>query len=356
MSEPGSLTLEQSAQIAALIQQLSSKGNDAQQVDEETLALRMLALSHSDADYKADQIEAAPSAGADNSSNTRTAMAAGGGGDLDELLGLLTGDTKPSEEQVANGQVPKPPPVVIEDVLTDDANPGFDKKEAVKNYALLKDANSVVQILINIMLLKTNPDGFDITSQAAQAFNVQAKLAYNAMMSMGGVYNFNAGSHTKHAFQIPKSQVHEKLLDTMFDGMRLEANYKKQIDAEITNFMKALKNIKVGGPNSTTDFALRFGLTPAVNIAVDGPDQIWQFEPITYLIYLKLDANSFNKFIDKKNSQDTIDFNYEHTVVKCELNPKNFLKMRPKYEAVCEKVMNMSLDKYGDMLNKKVTK
>jgi hypothetical protein len=352
MSEPGSLTLENYTCIAAFLQQLESNGDAGQQIDEETLALRMLALSHSDADYNADHIQAAPT----SDSNTRVAMAAGGGGDLNDLMKMLTSDTKSPEEQVADGQAPKPPPVVIEDVLTDDDEASYDKTEAKENFALLKDANSVIQILINIMLMQTNPEGFDITSQAAQAFNVQAKLAFNAMMAMGGVYNFNAGVHTKHSFQIPKSQVHDKLLETMFDGMMLEASYKKQIDTEITNFIKALKNIKLDGPHSNTDFALRFGLTPAIDITAGGPEPIWQFEPITYLIYLKLDANSFNRVIDKKNSEDTIDFVYEHTVTKCELNPRNFRKMRAKYEAVCEKVMGMSLDKYGDMLNKKIKK
>ncbi|KAK3348691.1 hypothetical protein B0T25DRAFT_569365 [Lasiosphaeria hispida] len=91
------------------------------------------------------------------------------------------------------------------------------------------------------MLIKTNPNGFDITKEAAKAFNIQAKLAYNAMAGpMAGVYNSGQGSRTPHNFRIPKSQVHEKLLETMFEGMRMDEAHKKEIDSQITNFVRGV--------------------------------------------------------------------------------------------------------------------
>ncbi|KAL2199482.1 hypothetical protein P885DRAFT_58857 [Corynascus similis CBS 632.67] len=275
---------------------------------------------------------------------------------FDELVDLMKGDTEPAEDQVGNKVVPKPPPVVVEDP-TGDNTTGYDRAKAEENFSYLKDAHSVCQMFTNMQLVKDYPKGFDITKEAAQAFNVQAKLAYDAMLGpMGGVYNFGDGVHTKHSFDILMSEVHEKLLETMFDGMNLDPGHQKQIDSQITNFVKALKNITIDGDHSTLDFALRFGLTPATNITADASNPLWAFEPTTYLIYLKMDADAFKKTISKHNSQDRVHLKYEHVVTKLELNVRRFLQHRPKYDAMFEKVTGMNLAKYSKLLNKTVKK
>jgi hypothetical protein len=207
------------------------------------------------------------------------------------------------------------------------------------------------------MLMQTNPGGFDITKEAVTAFNVQAKLAYNAMSGpMAVVYNFGEGVHTKHTFDVLKSEVHDKLLETMFNGMRLDDAHKKEIDSQITNFAKALKDISMDGAGSSLDFALRFGLTPVTNITGDATDPVLAFESTTYLIYLTMDANSSKKPISKNNNEERIKLTYEHVVTKFELNVDRFLKLRPKYDAMFNQVSEMSLTEYGDKLNKTVQK
>ncbi|KAK4174152.1 hypothetical protein QBC36DRAFT_380432 [Triangularia setosa] len=351
------LSVEHAAGISAFVQELHNAAQGGPPAgDEETLALRMLASAHSDTDFDSSHITSPFSA----NDTTRVALDAGGAprDKFDEFADLMLADLKSPQEQVDKGLVPKPPPVVVEDPIGNDIQ-GYDKTEALKNFGYLKDAHSVCQMFTNIMLMKTNPGGFDITKEAAQAFNVQAKLAYNAMAGpMAGVYNFSQGVHTKHDFTIPKSQVHEKLLDTMFEGLRLDDNHKKEIDSQITNFVKALKNITIDGNHSTLDFALRFGLTPAVNITAD-PDPkmaIWAFEPTTYLIYLTMDANAFTKSISKNNSEERINLKYEHVVTKFELNVNAFLKQRPKYDAMFEKATGKTLQQYGNDLNKTAKK
>lgn len=272
---------------------------------------------------------------------------------FDDLVDLMKGDTESADDQVNNNKVPKPPPVVVEDPIG--VTTGYDKAKAEENFGYLKDAHSVCQMFTNIELIKEHPKGFDITKEAALAFNVQAKLAYNAMSGpMAGVYTFGEGVHTKHSFDILMSEVHEKLLETMFDGMRLDSTHKKQIDSQITNFVKALKNIEVGGDHSSLDFALRFGLVPATNITADETNPVWAFEPMTYLVYLTMDADAFKKTISKRNSQDRIHFKYEHVVVKADLNARHFLRYRPKYDKMIEKITGKNLKQYSESLNKRV--
>ncbi|KAK0732175.1 hypothetical protein B0H67DRAFT_655500 [Lasiosphaeris hirsuta] len=345
-----SLTVEDAASINAFVQQLHNAAAGALPVDEETLALQMLASAHADSDFDASHIKS-PSA---TSGPAPVAMAAGDA-KFDKFVSLLMGDIKSPEDQVANGQVPKPPPVVVEDPIGEVTV--YDRAEATKNFAYLKDAQSVCQMFTNIILMQTNPDGFDITKEAAQAFNVQAALAYKSMAGpMGGVYNFSNGAVTKHTFDIPKGEVHEKLLGTMFKDMGLDKNHKLEIDSHITNFVKALGSIKTDGPHSTLDFALRFGLCPASNIAVDEVNPLIAYEPTTYLIYLKIDAKAFKQIISKNNSQEKITLTYEQVITKFELNVDHFIKQRPKFNAMLEAAIGMSLKEYSDRLNKPVKK
>ncbi|KAK2013308.1 hypothetical protein LZ32DRAFT_617665 [Colletotrichum eremochloae] len=345
------LNIEAAAKISAFVEDLYNAAQGGPPVDEETLALRMLATANADADFDSSRITS-PFA---TNGTDRVALDVKTADRFDEFADEMKRDLLPPQEQVGNGKVPKPPPVVIEDPIG--VETGYDKAEALKNFGYLKDAHSVCQMFTNISLLQTNPGGFDITKEAAEAFNVQAKLAYNAMTGpMAGVYNFSQGVHTKFTFDIPKNEVHDKLLGTMFDGMRIDEAHKQEIDGRITAFTKGLQKIKVDGPKPTIDFALRFGLTPVTNITGDPQNQVLAYEPTTYLIYFTIDADSFRKCISKNNSEERIILNYEQVVTKFELNVDRFLKLRPKYDAMFAKATGMSLKAYGDKLNQSVKK
>jgi len=347
------LNVETAAAVSAFVQNLHNAAQGGHVVDEETLALRMLAQVNTDPDFDSSHITSFST-----NDNSRVVMDTGEPqNEFAAFKDLMMGDLKDPAEQIDMGMVPKPPPVVIEDPVGAGTQ-GYDQNAALKNYGYLKDAQSVCQMFTNIMLMTTNPGGFDITKDAAAAFNIQAKLAYNAMAGpMAGVYNFSQGEHTTHNFgNLPQSEVHEKLLETMFDNMQLDEDHKKEIDSKITNFVKALNKIEVGGKHSTLDFALRFGLTPAINITASKAQPVWAFSPTTYLIYLKMDAHAYKQSISKNNSQNQVNLKYEHVITKFELNVDHFLKLRPKYDAMFKKATNLSLKEYSDKLSKPVKK
>jgi len=349
------LTVETAAGVSAFVEQLLNASRGGSPVDEETLALRMLASANGGEGFDSSHIKSL--FGSDGGDRVAMDATAPPRDKFDEFADLMMSDLKPVKEVVASGGVPKPPPVVIEDVIVGDHAAGFDKADAIKNFSYLKDAQSVCQMFINIMLIKIRPGGFNITSEAAEAFKVQAQLGYNAMAGpMAGVYNFSEGVKQSHTFVIPRSQVHEKLLGTMFDGMKLDAGQKAMIDSEITNFVKGLQNIQIDGAHSTVDFALRFGMTPVKNITGDAANPISVYEPMTYLIYLTMDAGAWSRAVSKNSSEEMITMKYEHVVTKFELNVDRFLQQRPKYDKMFETATGMSLKKYGDLLNKSVKK
>ncbi|KAH0427254.1 hypothetical protein CcaCcLH18_09811 [Colletotrichum camelliae] len=349
------ITVQTAAGVSAFVQDLHNAAQGGPPVDEETLALRMMASANADADFDSSHIK---SPFATNGTN-RVTLDAGTPGRFDAFANVMLSDLESPKAQVDKGLVPKPPPVVIEDPIFEDitVTRGFDWSGALKNLTYLKDAHSVCQMFTNILLLQTNPGGFNITKKAAQAFNVQAKLAYNAMCGpMAGVYNFSQGVSTKHTFDVPKNEVHDKLLATIFDGMGLDATHKKQIDSQIASFTTALKDVAMDGSPNTFDFALRFGLTRVTNVTADDENPIFVVEPATYFIYLKMDANAFKRSISKNNRQERITLKYEHVVTKFELNVERFLKLRPKYDAMMKMATGKSLKEYGDILNKPAKK
>ena len=276
------------------------------------------------------------------------AVTAGADGDskFDKLTALLMGDTQPVADQVANGQIPKAPIITV--------LPNFTDKDIQTNYTLLQNANSMVQLYTNMMIVKDKPDGYDITTEAAKAFNAQASYAYNAMMrQMPGFWNFGMGSVKKYSNNLNQSEIHEKFLGELFDGYGFDAPTKKQLDAILTNFVAGVKTLKPGNDRpSTQDFCLRLNLCPAINITGDPNNVINVYQPTTWVIYLKFNADAYSQATGKNSSVDKIKFAYDYTVAKCELNTQLFQANKPRFDQIFQLVAGKSLDQFSQDLMK----
>lgn len=345
MAEFEPLTVEASAAIGAFMQQLAIQAEGGQPVDEETLALRMLASVNADPDSDLSGIRPL-NAGA----VPVTAAANGNEGNdkFDELVKIMTGDTTPPADQIAKGQVPKPPAITL--------LPGYSNDDVLSNYATLDDASSMIQLYSNLMQVQQKPEGFDITTQAGEAFNFQAKTAYDAMMGpMAGFYNFGAGTTQTYNDTIPKGDVHANLLGKVFNGFGFDNDTMNALDGQLTNFVGGLANIHTdNNPENTMDFCLRFGLCPRKNVTGDDANPIWAYQPTTFLLYMKIDAQSFRQSVGKDGSIDEVNFKFSLTVVKCELNVKQFEKNRAKFDKIFELVTNKNLRQYSQLLNQQI--
>jgi len=343
MTEPEPLTVETGAAIGAFIQELTIRAEGSKAVDEETLALRMLASANASPDYDFTTIKSL------NVSDARvTASAADGDDKFDKLTALLMGDTKSPADQIAAGQVPKAPPIVL--------LPGYTNADVQNNYQSLMDATSMCQLYANLMQVQQKPEGFNITSEAGSAFNFQAKMAFDAMMGpMAGFFVFGSGTSQTYNDTIPKDQVHSNLLGKVFDGFGFDKATLDALDIQLTNFVGGLANTHTdNNPENTFDFMLRLNLVPKRNVSGDDSDPTWIYQPTTYLIYMKIDAQTFRQSTGKNSGVDKVDFKFSLTVTKCELNARQFEQNRDKFDKIFQLVTGTNLRAYSALLNKQV--
>ncbi|KAI0815534.1 hypothetical protein GGR55DRAFT_629260 [Xylaria sp. FL0064] len=342
MAQYEPLTVETSAAIGAFIQELNIRAEGGKPAGEETLALRMLASIHASPDQ--DYTTVRPL----NPSDAPATASADGDDKFAKLSALLLNDTKPVEEQVAEGQVPKAPPVMV--------LPGYSSKDVEDNYKLLGEANSMCQLYANLMQVQQKPEGFNITTEAASAYQFQAKMIYDAMMGpMAGFFIMGGGVTQTYNDTIPKTQIHEHLLGKLFDGFGFDANTQKQLDTPLTNFVAGLKNIHSdGNPTNTFDFMLRVSLVPRINVTGSDSDPIYVYQPTTYLIYMKINANTFYKSTSKNSGEDRVNFKFSMTTTKCELNSRKFEANRARFDEIFRLVTDKNIEAYSQLLNKPV--
>ncbi|TGJ76417.1 hypothetical protein E0Z10_g10889 [Xylaria hypoxylon] len=342
MAEYEPMTIETGAAIGAFIQELHIRGAGGKPVDEETLALRMLAATHASPDYDYTMVRSL------NPSDAPVTAAADGGDRFDKLAAMLMGDVKPAATQAAEGNVPKAPPVVV--------FPSYTNQDVSNNYATLMDATATCQLYANLMQVAQKPEGFNITSEAGLAYNFQAKMAFDAMMGpMAGYYSFGSGLSQTYNDTIPKNQVHAHLLGKLFDGFSFDADTKTKLDAPLSNFVAGLKNIhSQGNPTNTFDFMLRLNLVPRINVTGSDSDPIYVYQPTTYLIYMKIDANTFYQSTSKSGGEDRITFKFSITTTKCELNSRRFEQNRATFDQLFMELTQNNMRTYSELLNTQI--
>ncbi|USP74614.1 hypothetical protein yc1106_01888 [Curvularia clavata] len=342
MAEP--LTVDSVSAIQAMIQELHIRAEGGNSVDEETLALRMLAATSAQPGYDLSQIKRLN----DGQAPGPVTASADGDDKFNQLAELMMGNTKTPDQQVAEGKIPTTSPVVVIDP--------YAKENAQSNFASLKDAHSMIQLYSNLMQVQQKPGGFNITSEAAAGFAFQAKQAYNAMMGpLAGYYNFSLGSAQTYSNQLERNQIHDNFLGKVFDGFGFDKATLTALDTKLTTFVSAIKGINPGAAApSTYDFAQILGLCPKLNITGDDSDPEWVFSPTTFLLYMKIDARTFRESISKNSSVDKVNFNFQLTVNKCELNVRRFEADRAKFDKMFNLVTNKNLRAYSDLLNQQI--
>ncbi|KAK5624871.1 hypothetical protein RRF57_000587 [Xylaria bambusicola] len=342
MADYQPLTVETSAAIGAFIQELHIRAEGGKPVDEETLALRMLASTHASPDHDYSTVRPL------SPSDVPATASADGDDKFAKLTALMMGDTKPAEIQVSEGQIPKAPPVAV--------LPGYTNVDVANNYGLLMDASAMVQLYANLMQVQQKPEGFNITSEAAMAYNFQAKMAYDAMMGpMAGYYIFGSGVAQTYNDTIPRSQIHQHLLGKLFDGFGFDNDTKQKLDAPLTNFVAGLKDIhSQNNPTNTFDFMLRLNLVPRINVSGSDSDPIYVYQPSTYIIYMKIDATTFWQSTSKNGGEDRVNFKFTMTTTKCELNARKFEQNRQKFDDMFKLVTDNNLRAYSELLNKQI--
>ncbi|CAN9213120.1 unnamed protein product [Alternaria alternata] len=340
MAEP--LTVDSVGAIQAMIQELHIRAGGGNSVDEETLALRMLAATSVEHDYDLSQVRRLDDGQAPG---PVTASADGDDHKFDKLMELMMGDTKTPDQQFAEGKIPTTNPVVVVDAGVK----GDDK------YLTLLDAQSMITLYSNLMQVTQKPTGFNLTTEAAAGFAFQARQAYNAMMGpLAGYYNFSLGSVQKYSNQLERSQIHDDFLGKVFYGFGFNSETLKALDTKLTTFVSTVRGINPGAQEpSTWDFSQVLGLCPKTNVGGDA-DPVWVYKPTTFILYLQIDAKAFRESVSKNNSVEKVNFNFNLTVTKCELNIRRFEADRPKFDKIFTLLTSNNISAYSDKLNQQI--
>lgn len=335
------LTIEASAAISAFVQKLAIKAEGREPVDEETLALRLLAAEHASPDFDLSAIHSST-----QSRNGPVVASADGDDKFAKLAALMMGDTKSPAEQAEAGNAPKPAPIII--------LPGYDIKDVQSNYDSLMDANSMIQLYANLLEAQQKPGGFNINTEAAEAFNFQAKTAFDAMSGpMAGFFNFSDGSTQSFSNEINRDQIHDFFINSLFGNFGFAKATRDQLDGQLKTFVAGLSKI-VPGNQATIAFSHRLGLVPRINVAGDDENPIWLYQPTIFLLRMSFDANTFYKSISKNSGNDQVKFTFSLTVSKFSLNVKKFEQSRDKFDKIFQLVTNSNLKAYSELLNKKL--
>lgn len=343
MAEP--LTVDSVSAIQAMIQELHIRAEGGNSVDEETLALRMLAATSAEHDYDLSQVRRLD----DGQAPGPVTASADGDDKFNKLMDLMLGDTKTPDQQVADGKIPTLNPVVVVDTHVKE-------NEGETKYQALLDAQSMIQLYSNLMQVQQKPTGFDLTSEAAVGFAFQARQAYNAMMGpLAGYYNFSLGSVQKYSNQLERNQIHDDFLGKVFDGFGFDSDTLKLLDTKLTTFVSAIKGINPGAQEpSTWDFSQTLGLCPRTNITGNASDPVWVLKPTTFLLYMQVDAKSFRESVSKNNSVEKVNFKFSLTVTKCELNVRRFDADRPKFDKIFTLLTNNNMSAYSEKYNQQI--
>ncbi|KAK2006478.1 hypothetical protein LZ32DRAFT_622915 [Colletotrichum eremochloae] len=94
--------------------------------------------------------------------------------------------------------------------------------------------------------------------------------------------------------------------------------------------------------SNTVDQAIRINQTVRLNIAGNKAEPIWVSQPRTRIVYMHIDASTWRWAIKKaEHSEDT--FTMRYVVADFDLNINKYLAAAPKPEAICNKVVGISL-------------
>jgi hypothetical protein len=329
------ITVPESHAVAAMMSALEVKANTGEQPSDHHVALSMLAaqngggVDHPLVSRLAASNDTTPAVGADK---------------FDQLTALLMGSTDSPDQQVKDGQIPQPPVISVP--------PGYSDADAINSYASVQDAQSMCQLYASMLFVSAGKI-YDITQtgDAQMGFAAQAKYAYNAMMGpMAGFYIFSSGTTSTYDNTMNKSDVHGNFLGEIFGPYGFDAATTKSLDDMLTNFTQAIPGLTAGSPGQTIDHCLRFSLCPRKDIAGDGSKIV--FQPTTYIVYMKIDADSYSQSVSKHNSVDKVHFKMQYTVVKCELNVKAYEAKRDKFDKIFNMVTKKNLREFSQLLNK----
>jgi hypothetical protein len=312
---------------------------------------------------RATDITQSAAVAAELKSDGPTTAGAGGGGDISDIYNSLVAAVKGPSAEVESGSAPMPQNVVIgpeDKPMTDAEEKRALIAQARQDMRHLQDINSIADLFIALSnaskrAARGHPQRYRITDpkEAAQEFADMANSAYNVMIGpLAGMFSFTSGTSTRYQRSMSKSELHLSFLSELFSGFNLTDVAMNQLDGILKNFIKSLGTVSVEteDTNNTVDQTIRVHQTIAVNISGSKENPIWDYQPRSRIVYMKIDAKAWRWATNKANHESNT-FDMHYVVVDCDLNVRKWLASKPALEKVFMTISQKSLAEYSAMRN-----
>ncbi|MCJ1465050.1 hypothetical protein MMC07_003666 [Pseudocyphellaria aurata] len=272
------------------------------------------------------------------------------GDKFDQLVNILQGSDKGVTSQVKSGKAPLPVSINVVDS-------SFTTEDQLKNYTYLIEMTSLTSLWIGIYLVqldakrgRTEPLKITDPKEAPQAFADIADATYQAMLHpLSGYYNISVGSSQHYEQTLSIDQVHVTFLEVVFGSFKLGKTVLDELEGVLNKFMSDVGKIEVDTSDNIAH-TVRLNQVVKLNISGDDDNPSWVYQPVTKLIYLSVESESYQQATRKwwgSRSEEKFRFAFDYVIVEATLNPGKYLEDRPKLDKAFEFVTQKNLKDFG---------
>lgn len=280
------------------------------------------------------------------------------GDKFDQLVNILQGSDKGAQAQVNDGKAPMPVSINVIDS-------SFTKEEQLNSYTYLVEMTSLTSLWIGIYLVqldakrgRTEPFRITNKKEAPQAFADIADAAYQAMLHpLSGYYNITVGSSQHYEQTLSVSEIHVTFLQVVFGSFKLGKTVLDELEGVLNQFMSAIGKIEVETSDKISH-TVRLNQVIKLNISGSDDEPTWVYQPVTKLIYLSVDSESYRQATSKwwgTASEEKFKFSFDYVIVEAILNPVKYLEDRPKLNKAFEFVTQKNLKDFGEDVTQNVS-
>jgi hypothetical protein len=280
-----------------------------------------------------------------------------------DFANLMKDAMKPPAEKIAAGVAPATTDVAIKPVAV---APGsqYTLGQVVENYNDLRYCASMAQLWAGILdvqnrITRKHPQPYSITdpTEALIAFADQADAAWDAMMGpMAGFYTFDDIVKSQYDKTVSRADIHAEFFGTVFAGFGFADTMVAQLDTILKTFVDAMSgtSVEVSDQAQTFNHVLRVHAMDKVTLVEDPTNPVIIYNPVTTLVYLRVDVNSWKVSIGKFASAEHVNFKFDYDVVRCSLNVDWFNQKKDTFDKMMEMVTEHNLSQFANAVDNQV--
>jgi hypothetical protein len=281
-----------------------------------------------------------------------------------ELAQFMRNSIRTPAGQVEAGQAPAVTNIAIEprDVMQ---GSNRTSEQLLEDLNALRCAAAVSQLWTSMLdhdqrTQRNHPQPYDISDPAEvlDAFAHQVDAAWEAMTDpLSGFYTLQEAMHSPTLTKtVTTLEVHKLFFDAVFAGFSLPLDIILQLDVILRDFVAAMKDTAIAATERmrTLNHIIRISSLEARVLVADPLHPVIIYSPMTTLIHLRIDVDSWSAAIDKTNCEE-FPFSLQYSVIRGELDVPRFNEQKATFDKMISMITQQSLDTYTGALHTTIT-